>query len=63
MWNEKIFSAGDLSYSREEYIDFIETDYSGDYLRRREHIERMINRLQNEITVIRDIIASEDIPF
>lgn len=57
MWdNEKIFSVGDLSYSREEYNKFIHDEYDDSYLSRLTHIELMVERLSAESNMINDLI-------
>lgn len=55
MWiNEKTFSIGDLENS-EEYIEFINAEYEGDYAERLLHVNEMIKRLSAE----RDILNGE----
>ena len=57
MWdNEKIFSVGDLSGSREEYNKFIHDEYDDSYLSRLIHIELMVERLFAESNMINDLI-------
>lgn len=54
--NEKIFSLGDLEEPREEYEDFIESEYSGDLKERYSHVQEMILRLNIELLILRDEI-------
>lgn len=56
MWdNEKIFSVGDLSGSREEYTKFIDIDYNASYKDRFHHVLEMIKCLNYEKDLIMDI--------
>lgn len=51
MWvDETIFSLGDLSYGLfcDKYVDFIDTEYQGNFTDRFNHVTLMLERLQEE---------------
>lgn len=53
MWdNEKIFSVGDLEEPREEYDEFIKSEYSGNIKERYVHVLEMLERLEYEKYII-----------
>lgn len=53
MWdNEKIFSIGDLEEPREEYDEFIKSEYSGNIKERYVHVLEMLERLEYEKYII-----------
>lgn len=52
MWtNEVIFSKGDLS-NNEEYENFLTENYQGNHHERLIHVTQMIDRLQEEKTLL-----------
>lgn len=51
MWvDETIFSLGDLSYGLfcDKYVNFIDSEYQGNFTDRLNHVSLMIQRLEEE---------------